>query len=237
VSLGAEIAAQGAVKLDPQWRALLEGEFQSPYMAELKAFLQSERDAGRVVFPRAAFFFRALDLTPPDKVKIVILGQDPYHGEGQAEGLCFSVPKSVKPPPSLVNIFKELKNDLDVDMPTHGHLGYWAVQGVLLLNATLSVRQSQAGSHQGRGWERFTDAVIDRINRGPNPVVFILWGAYAQKKAALVDRNRHLILSSVHPSPLSAHGGFFGSKPFSKANAFLVAKGIDPIDWDLSHGD
>ena len=150
--------------------------------------------------------------------------------------MCFSVPKSVKAPPSLVNIFKELKSDLDVELSSHGHLGYWAEQGVLLLNSVLSVRQGQAGSHQGWGWERFTDAVIARLNDRQTPIVFILWGAYAQKKAAFVDRHRHLVLSSVHPSPLSAYGGFFGSKPFSKANAFLKSKGIAPINWDLSHG-
>ena len=224
------------IKLEPQWLAWLRSEFDAPYMAELKAFLVSERRSGQTIFPKAAHFFRALDLTPPDRVKVVILGQDPYHGEGQAEGLCFSVPKTVKPPPSLVNIFKELKEDLGVPLSSHGHLGYWADQGVLLLNSVLSVRQGQAGSHQGRGWERFTDAVIARLNHGQRPVVFILWGAYAQKKAACLDRTRHHVLSSVHPSPLSAYGGFFGSKPFSKANAFLTAKGLSPIDWDLSHG-
>lgn len=219
------------------WLGALKPEFEAGYMAALKAFLVAERQAGRAVFPRAAHFFRALDLTPLSRVKVVILGQDPYHGPGQAEGLCFSVPPGTPIPPSLQNIYKELKSDLGIDPPGHGHLGYWARQGVLLLNAVLSVRAHEAASHQGQGWEKFTDAVIARINAAPDPVVFILWGAYAQKKAAFVDRTKHLLLTSVHPSPLSVHRGFFGSRPFSKANDFLIARGRTPIDWDLSHGD
>ena len=164
---------------------------------------------------------------------MVILGQDPYHGEGQAHGLCFSVKPGVRPPPSLINIYKELQSDLGIAPPSHGNLEAWARQGVLLLNAVLTVEAGLAASHQGKGWERFTDAVIRLVNDQPRPVVFILWGSYAQKKAAFVDRTRHLVLASAHPSPLSAHNGFFGSRPFSKANAFLVAQGQEPIDWDL----
>jgi uracil-DNA glycosylase len=169
-----------------------------------------------------------------EKVRVVILGQDPYHGEGQAHGLCFSVQKGVKPPPSLINICKELKADLDISPPPHGHLERWAQQGVLLLNSVLTVEAGLAASHQGKGWERFTDAVIRLVNDQPRPVVFILWGNYAQKKASFVDRSRHLVLSSAHPSPLSAHNGFFGSRPFSKTNAFLVEQGQAPIDWNVA---
>ncbi|MGB8314602.1 MAG: uracil-DNA glycosylase [Aestuariivirga sp.] len=221
------------VNLHDSWKAPLTPEFGAPYMTALKDFLVAERDKGKRIFPKGSEWFHALDVTPLEKVRVVILGQDPYHGEGQAHGLCFSVKPGVRPPPSLINIYKELQSDLGIAPPTHGNLETWAKQGVLLLNAVLTVEAGLAASHQGKGWERFTDAVIRLVNDQPRPVVFILWGAYAQKKAAFVDRTRHLVLISAHPSPLSAHNGFFGSRPFSKANAFLVAQGQDPIDWDL----
>lgn len=223
----------GDIKLEDGWKALLEAEFSKPYMAQLKTFLQAEKAAGKRVFPKGGDYFRALDLTPPDKVRVVILGQDPYHGEGQAHGLSFSVRPGVRIPPSLVNIYKELESDLGIPPARHGFLEHWAKQGVLLLNAVLTVQMGMAASHQGKGWELFTDAVIRAVNGLPQPVVFILWGAYAQKKAAFVDTSRHLVIKSPHPSPLSAHNGFFGSRPFSRANAFLVSKGYPPIDWRL----
>jgi uracil-DNA glycosylase len=221
------------VKLHDSWRTPLQAEFDAPYMAALRAFLVAERDAGKRVFPKGNEWFHALDTTPLDQVRVVILGQDPYHGEGQAHGLCFSVKPGVPSPPSLVNIYKELQSDLGYAPPRHGFLESWAKQGVLLLNAVLTVEANRAASHQGKGWERFTDAVIREINNLDRPVVFILWGSYAQKKAAFVDATRHLVLKSAHPSPLSAHNGFFGSKPFSKTNAFLVEHGQPPIDWSL----
>lgn len=220
------------VKLHPSWLAPLQSEFDSHYMADLRAFLMAEKAAGKRIFPKGADWFRALDLTPPESVRVVILGQDPYHGEGQAHGLCFSVQPGVKVPPSLANIYKELKSDLGIDPPRHGFLEHWAKQGVLLLNNCLTVEMGLAASHKGRGWERFTDAVVAQVNALPDPVVFMLWGSHAQKKAASVDP-RHLVLKSVHPSPLSAHGGFFGSRPFSQANAFLEANGRGEIDWAL----
>jgi len=221
------------IKLEDGWKHLLEAEFGKPYMAQLKSFLEGEKAAGRRIFPKGADYFRALDLTPPSSVRVVILGQDPYHGEGQAHGLSFSVRPGVRIPPSLVNIYKELQSDLGVFPAKHGFLEHWAKQGVLLLNAVLTVQMGMAASHQGKGWELFTDAVIRAVNDLPQPVVFILWGSYAQKKAAFVDTARHLVIKSPHPSPLSAHNGFFGSKPFSKANDFLVSKGYPPIDWKL----
>jgi uracil-DNA glycosylase len=221
------------IKLEDSWRDALAVEFDKPYMVKLKAFLQSEKAAGKHVFPKGSEYFRALDLTPLDKVRVVILGQDPYHGEGQAHGLSFSVRPGVRQPPSLLNIYKELRDDLGIAPAHHGFLEHWAKQGVLLLNSVLTVTMGQAAAHQGQGWELFTDAVIRAVNDQPHPVVFILWGSYAQKKAAFVDTSRHLVIKSPHPSPLSAHNGFFGSKPFSKANAFLVSKGYPPIDWKL----
>jgi uracil-DNA glycosylase len=221
------------VQLHESWLTKLQPEFDAAYMATLKQFLVSEREAGKRIFPRASEWFHALNATPLSDVRVVILGQDPYHGEGQAHGLCFSVQAQVPPPPSLVNIYKEMKNDLGIDPPRHGHLEHWAKQGVLLLNSVLTVEAGKAASHQGKGWERFTDAVIREVNVLSHPVVFILWGAYAQKKAAFVNSTRHLVLKSVHPSPLSAHNGFFGSKPFSQANAFLAANNQQPIDWAL----
>jgi len=223
----------GDVKIGESWKAPLAAEFSSPYMAELKAFLLAQKQEGKRIFPKGAEYFRALDLTPLDEVRVVILGQDPYHGEGQAMGLSFSVQPGVRIPPSLVNIYKELQDDLGIPPARHGSLEHWARQGVLLLNSVLTVEMGRAASHQGKGWERFTDAVIRAVNEQEKPVVFILWGAYAQKKAAFVDSRRHLVLRSPHPSPLSAHNGFFGTKPFSKANAFLEKHGRKPIDWQL----
>jgi uracil-DNA glycosylase len=226
-----------AVKLDLSWREPLREEFASPYMAALRTFLTGEKEAGKRVFPRGGEWFRALDLTPLERVRVVILGQDPYHGPGQAHGLAFSVRPGTRLPPSLVNIYKELQSDLGIAPAPHGYLEHWARQGVLLLNSVLTVEMGRAASHQGKGWERFTDAVIRLVAARPEPAVFILWGAYAQKKAAFVDSvdkgGRHLVLKSAHPSPLSAHNGFFGSRPFSQANAFLEAHNPPPIDWRL----
>jgi uracil-DNA glycosylase len=221
------------IKLEDSWKQALASEFASPYMASLKAFLKTEKEEGKTIFPKGAEYFRALDLTPLGQVKVVILGQDPYHGEGQAHGLCFSVRPGVRIPPSLVNIYKEMRSDLGIAPAQHGYLEHWARQGVLLLNSVLTVERSMAASHQGRGWEKFTDAVIARVNAQDSPAVFMLWGSYAQKKAAFVDQTRHLVLKAPHPSPLSAHNGFFGSGHFSKANAFLESHGMAPIDWRL----
>jgi uracil-DNA glycosylase len=221
------------VRLHWSWLEPLRTEFSNPYMSDLKRFLLAEREAGQRVFPKGAEWFRALDLTPLDKVRVVILGQDPYHGEGQAHGLCFSVKPGVRPPPSLVNIYKEMRSDLGIEPARHGFLEHWANQGVLLLNSVLTVRMGAAASHQGKGWEQFTDAVIRLVNARPDPVVFMLWGSYAQKKAAFVDGSRHLVLKAPHPSPLSAHNGFFGCRHFSKANEFLESRGLTPIDWAL----
>jgi uracil-DNA glycosylase len=223
------------VALHESWRVPLQAEFDAPYMAALKTFLVSEKAAGKRIFPKGSEWFRALDLTPLDAVRVVILGQDPYHGEGQAHGLCFSVQPGVRPPPSLINIYKELEADLGIRPVTHGFLEHWARQGVLLLNSVLTVEQAKAAAHQGKGWERFTDAIIRLVNEKEAPVVFMLWGAYAQRKAAFVDTSRHLVIKSAHPSPLSAHNGFVGSRPFSQANAFLNSKGLEPIDWQLPY--
>ncbi|MDR6816855.1 uracil-DNA glycosylase [Neorhizobium sp. 2083] len=225
--------AEAEVKLEESWKHVLGPEFSDPYMHELKRFLVAEKEAGKRIFPKGSEYFRALDLTPLDEVKVVILGQDPYHGFGQAHGLCFSVKPGVRIPPSLVNIYKEMETDLGIPPARHGFLEHWAEQGVLLLNSVLTVEESQAASHQGKGWERFTDAVIRAVNDECDGIVFILWGSYAQKKAAFVDQQRHLVLRSAHPSPLSAHNGFLGSRPFSKANAYLQSIGKDPVDWRL----
>lgn len=225
--------ATGDIKLDRSWFERIGSEFEQPYMAELKRFLVGERERGKQIFPRASDWFRALDLTPLQQVRVVILGQDPYHGLGQAHGLCFSVQPGVRPPPSLVNIYKELETDLGLKPRQHGFLEHWARQGVLLLNSVLTVEMGQAASHRERGWERFTDRIIREVNAKQQPVVFMLWGSYAQKKAAFVDTSRHLVLKAPHPSPLSAHSGFFGCRHFSKANAFLESHGLAPIDWAL----
>lgn len=225
------------VKLHESWLTPLQAEFDSPYMADLRQFLVAEKAAGKRIFPPGGEWFHALDATPLDQVKVVILGQDPYHGPGQAHGLCFSVRPGVRIPPSLVNIYKEMETDLGIPPAAHGHLESWAKQGVLLLNSVLTVEAHQAASHRGRGWERFTDAVIRLVDARQTPAVFILWGSYAQKKAAFVDRSKHLVLKAPHPSPLSAHNGFFGSKPFSQANAFLERNGVATIDWRLPEAD
>jgi uracil-DNA glycosylase len=223
------------LRLEASWKAALRAEFEQPYMRNLRAFLAEEKKSGKKIFPPGAEIFAALDTTPLDSVKVVIIGQDPYHGPGQAHGLCFSVRRGVALPPSLMNIFKEIMDEYP-DEPRrfdgrHGCLEPWAKQGVLLLNAVLSVEQGRAGSHQGRGWERFTDAVVTRLNEEREHLVFLLWGSYAQKKGARVDRDRHCVLSSPHPSPLSAHRGFFGCNHFRQANAYLVDNGLEPIDW------
>jgi uracil-DNA glycosylase len=214
------------------WNPLLRSEFDEPYWSELQQFVAEERRRGPV-FPPADDVFAALHLTPYADVKVVILGQDPYHGAGQAHGLCFSVRRGVPIPPSLRNVYQELRDDLGVTTPSHGNLERWARQGVLLLNTTLTVRSGQAASHQGKGWERFTDRVISTVNDKHERVVFLLWGAASRKKKALVDVTRHTVIESAHPSPLSAHNGFFGSRPFSRTNDALREAGRDPIDWQL----
>ncbi|MFM7535809.1 MAG: uracil-DNA glycosylase [Acidimicrobiales bacterium] len=214
------------------WNPLLRGEFDKPYWAELQAFVRAERERA-TVYPPHAEVFAALHLTAYADTKVLVLGQDPYHGPRQAHGLCFSVRPGVTVPPSLANVFQELHDDLGAPVPTHGHLEHWARQGVLLLNATLTVRAGQAGSHQGKGWETFTDAVIRAVNDKPERVVFVLWGSYARRKKALVDLGRHVVVESAHPSPLSARNGFFGSRPFSRVNAALREAERAPIDWSL----
>ena len=222
-----------SITLDDSWKVPLRDEFAQPYMAELRTFLLAEKAAGKHIFPKGSQWFRALDLTPLDSVRVVILGQDPYHGPGQAHGLCFSVSPGVRTPPSLQNIYKELRDDLGIAPAAHGFLEHWARQGVLLLNNVLTVEQGIAASHKGKGWERFTDAVVRLVNERPDPIVFLLWGSHAQKKAASVDSGRHLVLKAAHPSPLSAYNGFFGCRHFSQANDFLAAHGQPPIDWTL----
>jgi uracil-DNA glycosylase len=214
------------------WNPLLRSEFEQPYWHDLQAFVDAERSA-HVVYPPVPDVFAALHLTPYHDTRVVILGQDPYHGPGQAHGLCFSVRRGVRVPPSLVNIHKELASDLGVSIPTHGNLEQWARQGVLLLNTTLTVRAGHAASHQGKGWETFTDQVIRTTNAKDERVVFILWGSHARRKKDLIDTTRHTIIESAHPSPLSAHNGFFGTKPFSRTNTALVEAGLAPIDWRL----
>lgn len=221
------------IKLEKSWKDLLHGEFEKPYMEELRTFLVQENEAGKVIYPKSEDIFAALNLTPFDQVKVVILGQDPYHGPGQAHGLCFSVQPGVKPPPSLVNIFKELKTDVGITIPQTGCLDAWARQGVLLLNNVLTVEDGKAGSHHLKGWEEFTDKIIELLNEKKENLVFILWGSPAQKKAAKVDPKKHFIIKSVHPSPLSSYRGFFGSKPFSQTNAFLRSKKIPEINWQI----
>lgn len=221
------------IKLHPSWLHHLNDEFEKPYMHQLKQFLKTELQAGKIIYPKPAEYFAAFDYAPFDQVRVVLLGQDPYHGPGQAHGLCFSVREDVPPPPSLVNIFKELESDLGIPRSKSGSLVKWAQQGVLLLNAVLTVEDGKAASHQGKGWEQFTDRVIQVLNERKTGLVFVLWGAYAQKKAAFVDRRAHFVIESPHPSPLSAHRGFFGTKPFSRINHYLTQKGERPIDWSL----
>lgn len=215
------------------WNPLLGGEFDKPYWIQLQSFVAAERKQS-AVFPPAERVFSALHLTAHADVRVVILGQDPYHQPGQAHGLCFSVQSGVRPPPSLVNIFTELEGDLGFKAPAHGNLEAWALQGVLLLNSVMTVRAHQAGSHRGKGWETFTDEVIRVVNAKPEVVVFVLWGAYARRKAELVDTGRHVVIESSHPSPFSADRGFFGSRPFSRANAALERAGRRPVDWAIS---
>jgi uracil-DNA glycosylase len=221
------------VILEESWKALLSEEFTKSYFIAIKQFILLEREKGKRVFPPGSFIFNAFKLTPFQIVKVVIIGQDPYHGAGQAHGLSFSVPNGIKPPPSLVNIFKELKADLNIETPSHGNLEAWAKQGVLLLNAVLTVNESEPASHQNAGWELFTNAVIRKISDEKTNVVFIFWGKFAQQKESLIDASKHLILKAAHPSPFSAYNGFFGSKPFSKTNEYLSSKGLQPIDWNL----
>lgn len=216
-------------KIEVNWLNALRAEFDKDYFSKLKAFLEEEKRQARL-FPPGSLIFNAFNLTPFEEVKVVILGQDPYHGLGQAHGLCFSVPDGVKAPPSLVNIFKEIQSDLGIEMPKTGNLSKWAAQGVLLLNATLTVRENQPGSHQNKGWEQFTDAVIKTLSDQKKGLVFLLWGNYAKNKAVLIDSSRHLVLTAPHPSPL-ARGGFFGCRHFSKTNEYLAAQGKTPVDW------
>ncbi len=220
-----------AIKLEQSWLDILEEEFGKPYMLRLKEFLEEERKSGATVYPKGADIFRSMNETSFDNVRVVILGQDPYHGEGQANGLAFSVHKGIALPPSLMNIYKELDASFEKKMPRHGDLSAWARQGVLLLNTTLTVRHAAAGSHQKKGWEEFTDAIIRAVNDRHDHVVFMLWGSYAQKKGAFIDRERHLVLTSPHPSPLSAHRGFLGNGHFIKANEYLKANNRKPVDW------
>lgn len=221
------------IQLHASWLAHLEQEFDQPYMLALREFLQQRKQQGAVVYPPGPLIFNALNSTPFEKVKVVILGQDPYHGAGQAHGLSFSVPVGIAPPPSLKNIFKEIEQDLGIPVPGHGCLEHWAEQGVLLLNATLTVEEADAGAHQRRGWETFTDRIVQCLNEQRDGLVFMLWGSYAQKKGAFIDGHRHLVLRSPHPSPLSAHRGFFGNRHFSSANTYLAEQGVAPIDWAL----
>ncbi len=220
------------VQLESSWKELLKDEFSKPYFAGLRAFLKQEKAAGKIVYPPGGRIFAAFNETPVDQVKVVIIGQDPYHGEGQANGLCFSVAPGVRKPPSLLNIFKELQEDIGVPIPVNGNLDAWAGQGVLLLNATLTVRANEAGSHQNKGWEPFTDAVIRAVSSHCNGVVFLLWGRFAQAKAELIDKSKHYILEAAHPSPL-ARTGFMGCRHFSKANELLKNQGKTPVDWRL----
>lgn len=220
-----------SVKIESSWKEVLKEEFEKEYFRQLTEFVRNEYSGNTPIYPPARLIFNAFDHCPFDKVKVVILGQDPYHGAGQANGLCFSVNKGIQFPPSLMNIFKEIANDTGAPLPQDGDLTRWSDQGVLLLNATLTVREAQAGSHQRRGWEEFTDAAIRCLAEEREHLVFILWGAYAQKKGAFIDRNKHLVLTSAHPSPLSAYNGFFGNKHFSRANEYLASYGIAEIDW------
>lgn len=222
------------VRMNPEWKQVLEAEFLSSYMHELRSFLSAERLAGKEIYPPGTEMFNAFNMTPLSKVKVVILGQDPYHGPRQAHGLCFSVRRGIQSPPSLINIYKEIQSDLGIAPPRHGELTHWAEQGVLLLNSVLSVQAGLAASHQGHGWETFTDAVIRVLNEECEHLVFLLWGNYAQRKGRFIDARRHLVLKAAHPSPLSANrGGWFGCRHFSQANRYLEAHGMAPIDWSL----
>ena len=221
------------IKIEASWKEALKQEFSTDYFQQIPEHIKTEKLQGKVIYPPGSVIFNAFNTTPLEKVKVVILGQDPYHGKGQAHGLCFSVQNGVPPPPSLLNIFKELQDDIGITIPDHGNLTKWAEQGVFLLNASLTVRAGEPMSHSKIGWATFTDAVIKTISSKKKNVVFLLWGKFAQEKRVLIDESKHCILRSVHPSPLSAYGGFFGCKHFSKTNEYLTSKGIDPIDWSL----
>lgn len=227
------MSAADNVKLEAGWKQALSGEFEKPYMRELGDFLRAQKAAGKEIYPAGSLIFNALNSTPLAEVKVVIIGQDPYHGPGQAHGLCFSVQPGVKTPPSLVNIYKELKRDLNIDIVSHGNLQHWAEQGVLLLNTSLTVEHGIAGSHAKIGWQTFTDKIIEVASLQQGHLVFLLWGAHAQSKEKLIDVSKHLVLKSVHPSPLSAHRGFIGNGHFSRCNKFLVQHALNPIDWRL----
>jgi uracil-DNA glycosylase len=221
------------VKIEASWKEVLAEEFKKPYFKQIAQHLKTEKEQGKIIYPPGSQIFHAFEATPFDKVKVVIIGQDPYHGPKQAHGLSFSVQQGVATPPSLVNIFKELHEDVGLPVPRHGHLENWAKQGVLLLNASLTVRAAEPMSHAKLGWEKFTNTVIEKVSDLKENIVFVLWGKFAQEKQSLIDDKKHHIIKSAHPSPLSANNGFFGSRPFSKINTFLVKKGIDPIDWAL----
>lgn len=221
------------VKIEPGWKNLLKDEFNKPYFQNIALHLKTEKSQGKTIYPPGPLIFNAFDTTPIDNVKVVILGQDPYHGPKQAHGLCFSVQNGVPPPPSLVNMYKELHEDIGMSIPNHGNLTAWAQQGVFLLNASLTVRAGEPMSHAKIGWADFTNTVIQKISEAKQHVVFMLWGKFAQDKRTLIDESKHLILKAAHPSPLSAHNGFFGCRHFSKANQYLVSKGIQPVNWQL----
>ena len=221
------------IQIEASWKEALKDEFNKSYFANIVNHLKAEKKLNKIIYPAGPNIFNAFNTTPVDKVKVLILGQDPYHGAGQAHGLCFSVQNGVPPPPSLINIFKELKTDIGIDTPKHGNLTHWAQHGVFLLNASLTVRAGEPMSHAKIGWAEFTDAVIKKISEKRSQVVFILWGRFAQEKERLIDTSKHLVLKSAHPSPLSAANGFFGCRHFSKANEYLVSNGIDPVDWKL----
>lgn len=221
------------VKIEASWKEVLADEFKKPYFKNIVEHLKTEKEQGKVIYPPGPQIFHAFEATPFEEVKVVLLGQDPYHGPGQAHGLSFSVQKGVPPPPSLINIFKELHDDTGVPIPNHGHLEKWARQGVLLLNASLTVRAGEPMSHSKIGWHKFTDCVIATVSEKHEHIVFLLWGKFAQQKEELINTKKHLVLKSAHPSPLSANNGFFGSRPFSKINTYLMKNGKDPIDWAL----
>ncbi len=226
-------AIQDRVQLRPSWKDRIGEEFEKDYMQNLRRFLILEKRAGKIIYPEGKDIFNAMNLISFEKLKVVILGQDPYHGPGQAHGLCFSVKPGVTPPPSLKNIYKELQDDLGIPVSGHGFLKSWAQQGILLLNSVLTVEKNRAASHQGKGWERFTDAIIAKINSEHSGLVFLLWGSYAQKKGRIIDNTKHLVLRSPHPSPLSAHRGFLGNKHFSQTNSYLESRSKEPIHWEL----
>ena len=221
------------VKIESSWKERLLDEFEKPYMQGLRSFLREQKHHKKIIYPKGEDIFKAFELSPFHQTRVVILGQDPYHGPKQAHGLCFSVPIGVPPPPSLLNIFKEIQQDLQINPPKHGCLEYWGRQGVLLLNSVLTVQQGLAGSHQNKGWEKFTDSVVSALNDRATPVVFVLWGSYAQNKGKFIDATKHVVLRAMHPSPLSAHRGFLGCRHFSKINAALEKWGQKPIDWRL----